>query len=77
MEFSAKKLMIVAAAAILTFALVAGLALRMLPSPRKDSDYLVAGALATAAALAVCFAAVFTDPKVRGTFVKRRNPDDK
>lgn len=77
MEFSSKKLMMIAAAAILTFVFVAGLLLHFLPGPRKDSDYLVAGAVATAAALAVCFAAVFTDEKAREIFVRRRDPDGK
>jgi hypothetical protein len=73
MEFSSRKLMMIAVAAMLTFAFVAGLLLQFLPGPRKDSDYLVAGALATAAALAVCFAAVLTDEKARQLFFKSRD----
>jgi hypothetical protein len=72
MEFSQRKLMTIAVAAILTFAFVAGLLLQFLPGPRKDSDYLVAGAVATAAALAVCFAAILTDEKTREIFFKSK-----
>lgn len=75
MDFTPRKLMMIAGAALLTFAFVAGLLLQFLPGPRKDSDYLVAGAVATAAALAVCFAAILTDDKARETFFKdKRDP---
>ena len=71
MQFSSRKLLMIAGAALLTFLFVAGLLLQFLPGPRKDSDYLVAGAVATAAALAVCFAAVLTDEKAREIFLKK------
>jgi hypothetical protein len=77
MEFTPRKLMTIAAAALATFAFVAGLLLQLLPGPRKDSDYLVAGAVATAAALAVCFAAILTDPKTREIFFKDKRDSKK
>lgn len=76
MDFTPRKLMLIAGAAILTFAFVAGLLLQFLPGPRKDSDFLVAGAVATAAALAVCFAAVLTDEKAREIFFKSKGGRD-
>lgn len=73
MDFTPRKLLMIAGAAILTFAFVAGLVLQFLPGPRKDSDFMVAGAVATAAALAVCFAAVLTDEKARETIFRSRD----
>ena len=73
MDFTPRKLLMIAGAAILTFAFVAGLVLHFLPGPRKDSDFMVAGAVATAAALAVCFAAVLTDEKARETIFRSRD----
>jgi hypothetical protein len=73
MEFSTRKLLMIAAAALLSFAFAAGLILQFLPGPRKDSDYMVAGAVATAAALAVCFAAVLTDERARQVIFRKRD----
>ena len=76
MEFSPRKLLLIILAALATFAFVAGLLLQFLPGPHQQSDYLVAGAVATAAALAVCFAGVLTDPKAREIFFKPGNRGD-
>ncbi len=73
MDFTPRKLFTIAGAAALTFAFVAGLVLQFLPGPRKDSDFMVAGAVATAAALAVCFAAVLTDEKAREMIFRSRD----
>lgn len=65
MNFSQRKLILLCVAGLVSFAFVAALLLQFLPGPRKDSDYLVAGAVATAAALGVVFAAILADPKAR------------
>jgi len=65
MNFSPRKLIVLAIAGVLTFAFMAALMLRFLPGPRKESDYLVAGAVATAAALGVVFEAILADPEAR------------
>lgn len=70
MNFSQRKLILLAVAGMATFAFAAALMLRFLPGPRKDSDYLVAGAVATAAALGVVFAAILADPEAREIFFR-------
>ncbi|BDC50038.1 hypothetical protein F183_A23540 [Bryobacterales bacterium F-183] len=70
MNFSQRKLILLTVAGLVTFAFVAALMLQFLPGPRKDSDYLVAGAVATAAALGVVFAAILSDPQAREIFFR-------
>jgi hypothetical protein len=43
-----------------------------MPQPRKDSDYLVAGAVATLAALGVVFAALLQRGGIQDIFFKKR-----
>jgi uncharacterized membrane protein len=68
-----RRVLVLAAAAMCVFAAVATILLRVIPSPHKDSDYLVIGTLATFAALLVVFVVLLTtfwrDPTA---FFKRR-----
>jgi hypothetical protein len=73
MHFSTRKLILLAVAGLVTFAFVSALLLQFLPGPRKDSDYLVAGAVATASALGVVFAAILSDEEARKIFFKPRD----
>lgn len=70
MDFSPRKVLLLCVAGLVTFGFVAALLLQFLPGPRKDSDYLVAGAVATAAALGVVFAAILADPQAREIFFR-------
>ena len=54
-------------AAILLFVVTAFASLQLMPPPRKGSDYLVAGSLATCAALSVLFTVLVT------TWLRRRD----
>ena len=65
MNLSQRKVILLAVAGVVTFGFIAALMLQFLPGPRKDSDYLVAGAVATAAALGVIFAGIMSDPVAR------------
>lgn len=61
-----------ALAVALVFAAVAGLMVRVMPAPRKDSDYLVIGSVATLVALLVLFVALISIAKSSNVFFKRR-----
>jgi hypothetical protein len=73
MNFSTRKVILLVISGLVTFAFVAALLLQFLPGPRKDSDYLVAGAVATVAALGVLFAFILSDPEARDIFFKARD----
>lgn len=72
MNFTPRKVILLAVSGFLTFVFVSALLLQLLPGPRKESDYLVAGAVATAAALGVVFAAILSDAQARKLFFKSR-----
>ena len=59
-------------AAVSIFLVVAALLVRFLPQPRKDSDFLVIGAVATMAALGVVFGALLHRGGIQDTFFKKR-----
>ncbi len=60
-------------AAILIFGVVAVVILRFMPEPIEDSDYMVAGSVATLAALLVLFLGlVSTRMKSTDVFFKKR-----
>jgi hypothetical protein len=62
-----------ALAVALVFAAVAGLMVRVMPAPRKDSDYLVIGSVATLVALLVLFLVLIsTTMKSSNLFFKKR-----
>jgi len=68
----ARKLGIAVALAVI-FAVVAGIMLKLMPSPLKDSDYLVIGTVATLVSmLALFLLLVKTSGKQSNIFVKRR-----
>ena len=56
----------------LVFAAVAGVMVKVLPAPLKDSDYLVVGSVATLVALLVLFVALISTTKSSNVFFKRR-----
>ena len=63
----------IAGALLLVFAAVAGIMLKVMSGPFKDSDYLVVGAVATLAAMATLFfLLIATSGKKSNVFFKRR-----
>ena len=65
-----------ALALVLSFAAVAGIMLKLMPAPLKDSDYLVIGSVATLVSLLVLFfGLVSTSLKSSDTFFKRRKKE--
>lgn len=61
-----------AAALIFIFAAVAGIMLKVMPGPLKDSDYLVIGTVATMVSLLALFVLLITTGRVSNVFFKRR-----
>lgn len=51
-----------------SFAAIAAILLRLMPLPRKDTDYLVVGTLATFGALAVLFLTLLATNRKPETF---------
>ena len=67
-----KRGFMLALAVALVFTAVAGLMVKVMPSPLKDSDYLVIGSVATLVALLVLFFALISTMKSSDVFFKRR-----
>jgi len=61
-----------AAALIFIFAAVAGIMLKVMPAPLKDSDFLVIGTVATMASLLALFVLLVTTGHMSNVFFKRR-----
>jgi hypothetical protein len=62
-----------ALALVFIFAAVAGIMLKVMPAPLKDSDYLIIGSVATMASLLMLFVLVVaTSGKASSVFFKRR-----
>ena len=62
--------------AAVVFALVAGIMLVLMPAPLKNSDYMVAGSVATLAALGGVFVVwMSTTMKSSNVFFKRRKKE--
>ena len=60
-------------AVVLVFAAVAGIMLKLMPAPLKDSDYLIIGSLATLVSLLILFVLVVTaSGQASSVFFKRR-----
>ena len=72
MPLNRRNAIVLAIAAVSVFLVVAALLVRFLPTPRKDSDFLVVGAVATLSALGVIFGALLHRGGVQDTFFKRR-----
>ncbi len=72
MQLNRQNVIVLAVAALAVFVVVAALLVRFLPQPRKDSDFLVIGAVATLAALGVVFGALLQRGGMQDTFFKRR-----
>ena len=72
MQLNRQNVIVLAVAAVTVFLVVALMLYRFLPLPRKDSDYLVIGAVATLAALGVVFGALLQRSGIQDTFFKRR-----
>jgi drug/metabolite transporter (DMT)-like permease len=64
--------LMLALAVALVFTAVAGIMVRVIPTPHKDSDYLVIGSVATLVALLVLFVALISTTKSSNVFFKRR-----
>jgi CDP-diglyceride synthetase len=65
-----KKTVIVVLGALLVFGAVAAVILRFMPEPIEDSDFLVAGSVATLVALLVLFLGLV--PRSGDVFIKKR-----
>ncbi len=58
---------------VLVFAVVAGIMLKVMPAPLKDSDYLLIGSVATLVSLLILFVVVVTTSgQASSVFFKRR-----
>jgi CDP-diglyceride synthetase len=67
------KTLMLALGAICIFVAVAAIMIRVMPSPLKDSDFLVIGTTATlVSVLALFFGLISTTHRSRDTFFKRR-----
>jgi hypothetical protein len=64
--------LVLALAVALVFTAVAGIMVKVMPAPLKDSDYLVIGSVATLVALLVLFFALISTTKTSDVFFKRR-----
>lgn len=73
MQLNRQNVIVLAVAAVSIFIVVAGLLVRFLPQPRKDSDFLVIGAVSTLAALGAVFGVLLQrGGGIQDTFFKRR-----
>ena len=62
-----------ALALVLVFAAVAGIMLKLMPAPLKDSDYLIIGSVSTMVSLLLLFVLlIVTSGKASSVFFKRR-----
>ncbi len=60
-------------ALVFIFAAVAGIMVKVLPSPLRDSDYLIIGSVATMVSLLILFVLlIVTSGKASNVFFKRR-----
>jgi hypothetical protein len=65
--------LMLAAAALCVFTIVAAAMLKLMPEPLKESDYLIIGSVATLVALLVLFLVLIsTSIKARDVFFRRR-----
>jgi hypothetical protein len=65
-----KKTILVVIVALLVFGAVAAILLRLMPAPIEDSDYLVAGSVATLVGLLILFLGLV--PRSGDVFFKKR-----
>lgn len=68
-----QRIVILGIGAAAAFALVAAIMVRLMPWPLRPTDAMVAGALATLAALVVLFGGFMATTKQRDIFFKRRS----
>ena len=59
-------------AAVCVFAVVAAIMLNVMPTPLKESDYMVIGSVATLVALLVLFVVIISTARSRDVFFKKR-----
>ncbi len=68
-----KKSLTLAGGALVVFAVVAAIMIKLMPSPLKDSDYLVVGSVSTLMALLTVFLGLIsTTLKTGDVFYKKR-----
>ena len=72
MQLNQRNAMLMAALAVMVFVVTAGLLVRFVPGPLKQSDYMVIGAVSTLGALGVVFALVLRTAGVRDVFFRKR-----
>jgi len=59
---------------VMSFAVTAAILLKLIPAPRKETDFLVIGTLSTFVALVVLFGALFGAGAVKPSFWFRPKP---
>ena len=62
-------------AAVLVFAMVAGILTQIMPPPLKNSDYVIIGSVATLVAMMAVFVALIATSKGQNVFFKRRRKE--
>ena len=67
-----RRIALLVLAGLCVFAIVAFVMVQFMPAPVKPFDYMIAGSVATIAALLVVFLAVATREKSSNIFFKRR-----
>jgi hypothetical protein len=68
-----RRILLLALALMIIFAAVAGIMLKVMPAPLKDSDYLIIGSVATMVSLLMLFVLLIaTSGKASSVFFKRR-----
>ena len=67
------RILLQALALVVVFAAVAGIMLKLMPAPLKDSDYLIIGSVSTMVSLLLLFVLLIaTSGKASSVFFKRR-----
>ena len=76
MALTASRWLILVAAIVVVFGVTVAIALRVVPGPHSETDYLVIGSVATLLSLVVVFVVLMvTSPKAGELFYKRRPRD--
>lgn len=77
MQVGGKNVGVLLGIVVAVYAIAAIVLLKVIPAPRRDVDYMVAGSIATLVALLVVFLLLLTtSPRPGGTFFTKRRTDD-
>jgi drug/metabolite transporter (DMT)-like permease len=67
-----KRGLVLGAVALVVFGLVTALMLRFMPTPMKESDYVIVGSVATLVALGVLFVMLISTTRSSDVFFKKK-----